>query len=140
MLLNSYQINKVCIAQTGLDMHLLWSYISPSTKKKAEKILNELQSLYGNNKTVLESEIIKKIQDIWQNGGRSKHFAKIILQFAKDKKLVYGNTYKELREMMGIKDYDNTTQEFIQKYPSRDHEENVWNLLEATPQNQGEQK
>jgi len=107
-------LRKICIAEVGIDPYLLWSYVSPVTKSKAQDILDHLSKKFGDDPSLLEEKIAKEIRKIWKNYSRNKKFAKILLHIAfNEHNLISGATYDEIRKEMGIIEYNESLQKSV---------------------------
>jgi len=98
-------LKRICIAQGLLDPHLLWNAFSNFTKKKVQKMLDEIIAKNAGNPPAVEQEVSNLIQRTWSEGPRRRRTAFLLLMMAKNQGLISSTSYKNLRESMGVTEY-----------------------------------
>lgn len=98
-------LKKICIAQSSLDPHLLWNAFSDFTKKRVQKMLNEVAEKNLGNPQAIEQGIADLIRKTSMEGPRRRRTVFLLLMMAKNQSLLSPSMYKQLREEMGVTDY-----------------------------------
>jgi len=129
-MIKNYDLVKTYIAELGFDPNFLASYISPFTKSKALRMLQNIQSNFGTNPDSVEYEISKLVEKL-SDSNRNKRFAIIIIMFAYEKNMISGKSYDVLRKQLGGKDYDDNMKEKLKSNWVREMATDPFSILEG---------
>lgn len=130
MKIDNLVLKKICIAQTGLDPHLLWNAFSNFTKKRVQKMLSEIQARNAGNPPVVEQEVSNLIEKTWAEGPRKRRTALLLLMMAKNQGLISSVSYKSLREKMGVTEYSPEIEQELA--PPAQKQEDIFDVLSGT--------
>jgi hypothetical protein len=144
MLIDILALRKICIKEAGVDIGLLKMHQSQSATKEAKRFLRELDSLYPNTPEnpnpnapkIIESKIIENFNANIGNKKRYKYLAQLLSEAFPDtgSKKICGETYHTLRgKLVGIEDYDETTQKKVQENWRHEYSTNngIYSILQG---------
>lgn len=105
MLIDQFEISRICIKFAQFDPHPIFNFMSIGAKKRVEKTLKEIHEKNNGNPQACENDLVRMIEEYSQNG-RRKTFAKFLLMAAIPKRMISASKAKEIAENLGISGTD----------------------------------
>jgi hypothetical protein len=124
---NFYELKKLCLAYTGVDLELREKLKNQHRHKEVAKTLKRISESYPNH---LEAEqaLVKEIQALIGNS-RKLELMGLLLEEGFEQGVLSGKAYDAIRTELGVTEYDDETKERVHGKWSREYTEDQFSLL-----------